>query len=112
MQKDYSNLSVRQNGPAAGRNFFLFLAAEGLIPLEKTHFRAQTPLQKRVFLTEIRLSAAKNPKISRLRRAFVPLRILEKIPYAANFWTHPPPPGGVWYKLREAFAAKINLGVT
>ena len=112
MQKDYSNLSVRQKSPAAGGKFSLFLAAEDLIPFEKTHFPTQTPPQKRIFLKEISLCAAKNPKISRLRRAFVPLRILEKISYAANFWNHPPPPGGVWFKLREAFAAKINLGVT
>ena len=42
----------------------------------------------------------------------MPLRISEKIPYAANFWTHPPPPGGVWDKPLEALCRQENLLVT
>ena len=80
VQKGYSNLSGRQKSPAAGGNFPLFLAAEGLIPFEKTHFPAQTPLQKRVFLKEINLSAAKNQKISRLRRGSCAAKNLRKNP--------------------------------
>ena len=70
VQNVYSSLSGRRT----------FLATEGLIPLEKTHSRAQTSLQKRVFLTEIRLSAAKNPKISRPRRDSYAAKNLRKNP--------------------------------
>ena len=42
----------------------------------------------------------------------MPLRISEKISYAANFWTHPPPPGGVWDKPLEALCRQENLLVT
>ena len=79
----------------------LFFAAETQIPFKKTHFPTQKLPQKRVFSKGIGLSDAKNPKIFPPAAGLPTLRNSQKVASNANFWTHPPPPGGVWVKQRR-----------
>ena len=81
----------------------LFFAAETQIPFKKTHFPTQKLPQKRVFSKGIGLSDAKNPKIFPPAAGLPTLRNSQKVASNANFWTHPPPPGGVWFKPLAGF---------
>ena len=80
--------------PAAG-GFFAILS--GRKP-DFRHFPDQNLSRNAVFLKEISLTAAKNRKFSRLRRALLPLRIREKLLLPLTSGGTPPPPGGVWVK--------------